>query len=489
MKLFKPKYIDRNGKKHKTKKWYLDFSTANGIRHKFPLYTDKTASETFLTNFRKLCDRDRESFIGKDIQEWIDKMPTAMLKKISSFGMLENIRIEGTKLIFEHIQDWKKSLIASGADINHIQAIIPRATKVVKGCGFRVIGDIDISKVETFLVRLRDVGEVVTIKTQKNRTKIKKIGKATYNGYIRALRQFGKWLVDMNKARQNPFNMLKRITCTKDDQKRPARTLTVAEIRSLIATTANAPDYLGIPGRERALIYLLCNESGIRAGEARQLQVRDFDFANWILTIRAEIAKNRKEAQMPLKKSTAEFIQNHVRGKLPSTTVFNIPAKPFLMIKQDLERAGIPYRNEQGTAHFHAQRHNFSTNIFAASTSNVKTTQSLMRHSDPRLTMNIYTHGVPELERMAIESLPNLLQKVVKKTGTDENSVFDVCLDKCTGFSRTNTDSSGQNAVSLSESNTVFSPAKTAFLSGKPKYPRKDSNLQPLAPEANALSN
>jgi len=201
------------------------------------------------------------------------------------------------------------------------------------------------------------------------------------------------------------------------------------------------------------------------------------------------IPTNRKEAQMPLKKSTAEFIQNHVRGKLPSTTVFNIPAKPFLMIKQDLERAGIPYRTEQGTAYFHAQRHNFSTNIFAASTSNVKTTQSLMRHSDPRLTMNIYTHGVPELERMAIDSLPNLLQKVVKKTGTDENSVFDVCLDKCTGFSRTNTDSSGQNTVSLSESKTVFSPAKTAFLSGKPKYPRKDSNLQPLAPEANALSN
>ena len=49
-----------------------------------------------------------------------------------------------------------------------------------------------------------------------------------------------------------------------------------------------------------------------------------------------------------------------------------------------------------------------------------------MRHSDPRLTSNIYTHGVAELERAAIEALPNLFEQVEKKsTGTD-NQPFEV---------------------------------------------------------------
>ena len=112
---------------------------------------------------------------------------------------------------------------------------------------------------------------------------------------------------------------------------------------------------------ERALIYLLANETGLRANEVRKLKVSDFDFKAVTLKVRAEVAKNRKSALLPLRANTAAIIKSHIKHKFPNNNAFKIPAQPHLMIKADLARAGIPYKTEEGTAHFHAQRHNFAT--------------------------------------------------------------------------------------------------------------------------------
>jgi len=139
----------------------------------------------------------------------------------------------------------------------------------------------------------------------------------------------------------------------------------------------------------------------------------------------------------------------------------------------------------------HAQRHNFATAL-SVSVANVKTAQDLLRHSDPRLTLGIYTHGVPEHERAAIENLPNLIEPVeqaAKMTGTDEQDVFDSSLDsslhKQGVLSRTGLDYSGQ----YHPVKTAHPASKNVILAGKSDYPRRGSNAQPLAPEANALSN
>ena len=475
MRLFKPTYIDREGKRQRCEKWYLDFNTADGIRHKLPLFADKRACEGVARTIEE-CISCKVGGIAFEpqLQRKLDVLPTRILKRLSEFGLLDNARVEGSKPLVEHIQDWENSFIATGCTKEHIQAVVPRARKVIEGCGFRAISDIDVVKAETFLVRLRDTGE-------------NRIGKATFNYYVRSLRQFGKWLVDVGRAGRNPFGMLKKTTCTKVDQRRPARTLTVSEVRKLISATASGPDWQRISGRERALIYLICNETGIRANEVRQLQTSDFDFDRATITIRSSVAKNRKEATLPLKRATAELIRQHVRGKLPTAVAFTVPAKAYLMIKADLERVGIPYKTDEGTAYFHAQRHNFATAL-SVSAASVKTAQDLLRHSDPRLTLGIYTHGIPEHERAAVESLPNLIEQLAIKTGTDGKNVFDTSLDKRCVFGRTSLDCSGLNAPKTEIGKTAFSSSEAAFLSEKPNYPRCDSNAQPLAPEANALS-
>ena len=98
------------------------------------------------------------------------------------------------------------------------------------------------------------------------------------------------------------------------------------------------------------------------------------------------------------------------------------------MLKQDLEAAGIPYRDEAGkVADFHSLRHTFISNLSKSGVS-PKVAQSLARHSTIGLTMDTYTHLSLYDERAALDKLPVLpniswaekSKAVALKTGTDD---------------------------------------------------------------------
>ena len=105
------------------------------------------------------------------------------------------------------------------------------------------------------------------------------------------------------------------------------------------------------------------------------------------------------------------------------------------MIRPDLAAAEIEERDETGAvADFHALRHSFITAL-AQGGVHPKTAQDLARHSDINLTMNTYTHTKLERRRDALVALPNLDEpasdaEAARATGTDDESVFAVCLAK-----------------------------------------------------------
>ena len=79
--------------------------------------------------------------------------------------------------------------------------------------------------------------------------------------------------------------------------------------------------------------------------------------------------------------------------------------RTWLMIKKDLERAGIPYRTEEGTADFHAVgRHTYITELLRNGASLVEA-RELARHSDIRMTMR-YTHIGLDDQAMAVAAIP-----------------------------------------------------------------------------------
>ncbi len=84
------------------------------------------------------------------------------------------------------------------------------------------------------------------------------------------------------------------------------------------------------------------------------------------------------------------------------------------MVQKDLERVGIPYRNEHGVADFHAAgRHTHITELLRNGAS-VAEAKELARHSDVRMTMR-YTHiGIDDQAR-ALSALPSPCQDIVSK--------------------------------------------------------------------------
>ncbi len=77
--------------------------------------------------------------------------------------------------------------------------------------------------------------------------------------------------------------------------------------------------------------------------------------------------------------------------------------------------------------------------------------------------------------------LPRPSSKSQKKAGTDDVNVTDSVLASCLALSCVR----HSPTMSLGEKANSPDAAKSRIY----EYPRKDSNLQPLAPEANALSN
>jgi len=68
----------------------------------------------------------------------------------------------------------------------------------------------------------------------------------------------------------------------------------------------------------------------------------------------------------------------------------------------------LKYEDSQGKfADFHALRHTFITNLSRANVT-PKVAQTLARHSDIRLTLNIYSHATTGEQAKAINSLPGL---------------------------------------------------------------------------------
>ncbi len=103
------------------------------------------------------------------------------------------------------------------------------------------------------------------------------------------------------------------------------------------------------------------------------------------------------------------------------------------LIREDLEAAGVLSRDDKGKLittdeygfvyDFHDLRHTFGTLLNKARVP-LATAQRLMRHSDPKLTANIYTHVMIDDKAEELAKLPTIAarrpaKEQVAKTGTE----------------------------------------------------------------------
>jgi integrase len=315
-----------------------------------------------------------------------------------------------------------------------VELVYSRAKRVIEGCGWTFWSQIHAGKVLSHIAGLReDTKDAKGISTQ------------TANYYLASVKQFCRWAVRDGRAAESPVAHLTGWNA-RTDRRHDRRALTVDEVRRLLVAALAGPDRMGMTGRERAMLYCVALETGLRAGELRSLTRASFRLEGDqpTVTVAAAYSKRRREDVQPLKPALAVALGAFLGAKAPAAQAFNVPPRERVasIIRSDLaaarqawlqeatsdpERAKregtdfLAYRDSAGrVADFHALRHTFISNLVNGGV-HPKTAQALARHCTITLTMDRYSHSLRGAETAALAVLPDVTgsPERLRATGTD----------------------------------------------------------------------
>jgi integrase len=318
----------------------------------------------------------------------------------------------------EHLDDWANALTAKGVTTKQIAGLKSRVTAMAGATKANRLSDITASDFQAALGRLREGDKPRSIQTVQH--------------YLRAMKQFTRWLHADGRLRDDPLAHLAGFNPA-TDRRRERRPLDTGELHWLITTTESAPMWRKLGGADRAMLYRVAVGTGFRASELRSLTPASFrldDDAPGVL-LKAGSSKHRRDDLQPIRTDLAELLRKWLAGRDAQEPLWpgRWNEKAAAMLRCDLRRARARWirdtfcpaerrkrRDSDSLAildanghvvDFHALRATYITALVKGGAS-VKVAQQLARHSDPKLTMNVYTSlGIHDLGG-ALDALPNV---------------------------------------------------------------------------------
>ncbi len=355
--------------------WYISYQGANGKRITKKAFTDRRLSEAWALELELAVKREKEGLIDPNEQRRLAASETP---------------------IAEHVEAFKKSI--SQNTPKYIQLIIARIERLIAEGEFKTIAQIDLETVAAVL------GEMLEGDDEKKG----EIGRKTYNHYASSMNQFCAWLVPKRLA-ANPLAGMKRLN-TEVDVRHPRRALSAEEFAKLVESARTSGESIQcFDGEQRARIYTLSYMTGLRRKEIASLTPSSFNLKTTpaTLTVEAACSKHRRKDVLPLHPELVTMLKVWLRGMSRKEHLFPLLDKrrTWWMVKKDLERAGIPYRTDEGIADFHAAgRHTHITELLRNGVT-LPEARELARHSDIRMTME-YAHIGLEDQAKAVSKLP-----------------------------------------------------------------------------------
>ena len=460
MRIYQPTYKDKQtGKNRRQKKYWVEFRDHTGTKRRLPAYSHKPDAEGFARHLEGLvrCRRagDRPDAL---LLEWLETLPIPSLEKLSRWGLIAPGRTALAHALDNHQGDFEQSLKTKDRTAKHIRETMSAIKEICNECGFTHWRDITASRVDYYLgERREDRVEIVDDKEKVTRG----ISARTYNYKLKAFKQFCTWMVKEGRATESPVTHLSTLN-TKTDRRRVRRPLTQGDAIRLLSTTTQAKERYGMTGPERALLYRVAIETGLRAGELRELTAKSIDKGKNAVLLPAGDSKRRRDDLITLKQETIAALLEHARHKTPDAPLFNLPGKDRMidMLKADLKDAKIPYQDDQERyLDFHGFRHTTGTWL-AQSGVHPRVAQDIMRHSDINLTMNTYTHVLLEQHTEAVNRLPDLsalpMDVSNMATGTEGRDISDLLqnLLRLGNFGRISANSDGQTSENVDSQET-----------------------------------
>ena len=364
-------------KKQKSHKWWGRYRDEHGVERRKPLAADKDAAQAMLN--QKLREVERRAA-----------------------GIINVFEEHRKRPLVEITEQFRKYLQNRERGDKHIHGVMAKIEAIAKHCGWTQLRNITIDDVEDCLAQLRKDG----------------MSRQTRNHYVRAIKQFSKWLTQTVKwLPEDPLRGLEMLN-VREDRRHVRRCLTEDEFRKLLQAARTGPTVESITGPDREIMYLLAAYTGFRKGEIGSIDKRSFqlDTSPPTVAVRAAYSKRRRDDVQVLHPALVEQLRPWLETKqdvprdqplwpVSKRVPGGVERKTSKMMQRDLKRAGIPCRDENNlVVDFHALRHTFITWLDRAKVNN-GTRQSLARHSDIRLTM-LYTHSCSDEKVAAIGSLP-----------------------------------------------------------------------------------
>jgi integrase len=353
----------KNGKVVKARTWCGRFRLAGDAK---PVevaldVTDKQTAEQKLKRIIKEHQQEREGVIAPKQQ-----------------------REASLRALKDHLEDFVHDRDRVGRNWRYVCGIKTMIERLLKECAWKHLADITKRSFEQW------------------RNQRGEMSPKTLNEYLNAVSGFMNWLVKSDCIESNPLRSVQRVETRNVEKRRKRRSLTPTELRRLTVVS-----------EKRAAVYLMAAYTGLRREELQKLTWRDLrlDLNPPVVVVRASTTKNHLQASFRLHPDVVQSMRAITPDEIePMARVFKGILPRIALYRKDLEAAGIPYLDAKGEyADFHALRKTYCSRM-AVSGVSPQIAKALMRHSDIKLTTNIYTdEGMLDLGD-AVLSLPSIFE-------------------------------------------------------------------------------
>ena len=351
-------------------------------------------------------------------------------------GRLDDLREQERRPIAKHVQAFRTKTEAAGRKPKHVATTIGYIEEIIEAASWGTAPDIHADHVHSFVQGIRDKGRSAR----------------TVQARLTAIKAFTRWLVHNDKLARDPLASVTKPT-VKADRRLERRMLLPDEWQWLEAVTMQSPPCYGMTGSERALLYAVAIQTGLRQSELRALTRGRLHLAGGspFILAPASATKNAKDAKQHVNPELAARLAAHVRTKSPKAPVFAMPA-PWAytrMLRGDLAaarekwlQAGVcdpgeharlveddfllPVNHDGARLDFHSLRHTCGAWL-AMTGAHPKAVQAVMRHSSITLTMDTYGHLFPGQDAESVRRLSGYMEgsgsEALAATGTDCGSI------------------------------------------------------------------
>lgn len=381
-------------------RFWIDLRIA-GKRARFPGFTAQTTTRKLGQRVQQIAELGLAGLpLNSEQAALLQRLPHIARNLVKAGMLADRYHQTGDNSIPVAIEQYRAYLKGKENTSKHVDDAVNACRRLLVGIRATTLESIAAESVETWLAdqRAADCSETP-------------FGRCTRNRYLTHMRGLVRWAVRTHRLASDPLSALEKLNEATDPRRR-RRALTWKEFTTLLDKTRGSAEHHHMTGSERATLYRLAVETGLRAGEIRSLTVESFDLEATPAAVRlfAGSSKRRKQDTIPwLSPGLAGELGELFATKLPTTLAF--PGMPPVggklglapMLRADLGVAGIPYRTEPSAEHptgqvadFHSLRHLHVTEVMKHLRS-LRDVQHVARLSEPGL---LARYGHPDLEEI-----------------------------------------------------------------------------------------